>query len=287
LRAALARLWPQLAESRWRDALRAGGCCVDGRRCRDDRQLVAAGQRITLVVDEERPASRYALSTTDIVFEDGDLLVLQKPSGLPVSQTVTGDEGNLQTAAADYLANGRPAHRPELIHRLDRPTSGLILFGKSKTAEQRLYSLFRENRIAKTYLALVSPPPVEAAGLVDRPLAPVPGRRNHYQVVTQGGRPARTRFRTPGVDPATATALLEVMPLTGRTHQIRVHLAWTGSPVVGDTVYGGRPWSAGFGLHAWRLQLPHPRTGAMLELSAPPPAVWTEDFSCLLNTLRT
>ncbi|MBN2432546.1 MAG: RluA family pseudouridine synthase [Acidobacteria bacterium] len=280
----LARLWPHLASTQLRRVVRAGGCYVDGRCCWDEEQRVAAGQRLTLVVDEERPIRQDSLSPGDIIFEDPDLLVLLKPSGLPVNLSATGAEGSLQTVVAGYLAGQTPAHSPEVIHRLDRLTSGLVLFGKNKPTERRLYALFRENRIAKTYLALVSPPPAEAVGLVDRPLA---GRRNRYQVATVGGRPALTRYRTVGVNPASVTALLDVHPLTGRTHQIRVHLAWTGSPVLGDTVYGGRPWPAGFGLHAWRLQLPHPRSGAMLKLSAPPPSVWTEDFSCLLDTLRS
>jgi 23S rRNA pseudouridine1911/1915/1917 synthase len=280
------QLWPHLDRSLARQVIQAGGCYVDDTRCRDERLNMSSGSRLKLVIDDRRPFREFGLTADAIAYEDRDLLVLLKPTGVPVDLSATGREGSLRAAAEEHLAGGESAHRPAVIHRLDRETTGLVLFGKNRAAERQLYDFFRDNRVRKEYLALVCPPPAEPEGTVHQPLTPVPGQHNRYQVVTRGGKSARTSYRTVSEDPATAVALLDVSPLTGRTHQIRVHLAWTGSPILGDTAYGGRPWAQGFGLHAWKLQLPHPRSGTLLNLTATPPATWTGAFPDLMSNLH-
>jgi 23S rRNA pseudouridine1911/1915/1917 synthase len=220
--------------------------------------------RSTTLVPERRPLR--------IVYEDADLLAIDKPAGLTVHPGAGRQSGTLANALGGLgveLSAAGGWHRPGLVHRLDRETSGLILVAKHDAAHAALARQFAERRVRKIYLALVSPPPRPADGAIDAPIGRDPTNRLRM-AVAGGGKPAHTRYHTLGVH--ADLALLAVMPLTGRTHQIRVHLAAIGSPVRGDELYGGlRGPAPRLWLHAWRLSFRRPGDGAAIELEAPPP----------------
>ncbi|MBP7868351.1 MAG: RluA family pseudouridine synthase [Acidobacteria bacterium] len=270
----VADLWPELSRKLARKVIEAGGCFVDGARCHVPATQPRPGSRVRVCVDPDRPFVRFTLDPARVLFEDPHLLVVDKPSGVPVNLSATGQEGSLQRGVEDYLASHGLPGRPAVLHRLDTGTSGVVLFGKTPEAERRVYALFRERKVLKTYLAVVSPPPLNPAGTVRTLIARRLDRLNQYAVRRERGKEALTRYRTLHADPGAGWALLAVSPETGRPHQIRVHLAWIGCPIAGDRLYGGREDAPFFGLHAFRVSLPHPRTGDPLVVRALPPANW-------------
>ncbi len=212
----------------------------------------------------------HGLPEPRLLFADPWLLVLAKPSGL-LSQPGLGPD------LADSLISRAQRRWPEalLVHRLDRDTSGLILLARDATTHRRLSAAFAERRVRKTYLARVRGVPAARRGLINEPLARIATRPPRYGVVplSQGGKPALTRWRWLAASPGGSILLLQ--PHTGRSHQLRVHLAWLGHPVLGDRLYGGvsADGCPGTGaapghlqLHAAGLKLMHPVTAAPLRL---------------------
>jgi 23S rRNA pseudouridine1911/1915/1917 synthase len=246
-----------------RQRLALGCVRVNGTVVKRGDHLLAAGDEVTVAARDgaERPVESARFGT---LFVDEELVAIDKPEGL---LSVASEREHAQTALALVRAAlARPGKRVELwpVHRLDRETSGVLLFARTRAACDAVQAAWGEVR--KTYLALVSGAPRPAEGVIELPLAE---RRDLDVRVVHGpeGKPARTRYRTREV--RGGFALLEVELDTGRRHQIRVHLAALGHPVVGDERYGTR--AARLGLHAWKLALTHPSTGIRLELEAPPP----------------
>ncbi|MFN8379310.1 MAG: RluA family pseudouridine synthase [Anaerolineae bacterium] len=223
----------------------------------------------------------------DVVYEDDDLAVINKPAGLVVHPGTGNREHTLVNALlARYpeIAHMRVApQRRGIVHRLDKDTSGLILIARNSKTLQRLMTQFQQRTVEKTYLALTEKAPRTPNGRIELPIARDPVRRQRM-MVSRDGRPAITEFHTKESF-NDGSALLEVGLMTGRTHQIRVHLAYIGAPLVGDTVYGYRRGKRGPGrqfLHAARLCFDHPRTGERLCFEAPLPP----DLFAYLNALR-
>lgn len=196
-----------------------------------------------------------------LLFADPWLLVLAKPSGL-LSQPGLGSD------LADSLISRAQCRWPEalLVHRLDRDTSGLILLARDATTHRRLSAAFAERRVRKTYLARVRGVPAARRGLINEPLARIATRPPRYWVVPleHGGKPALTRWRWLAASPGGSSLLLQ--PHTGRSRQLRVHLAWLGHPVLGDRLYGGDSADGCLQLHAAGLKLIHQVTGEPLRL---------------------
>lgn len=200
----------------------------------------------------------------DVVFEDDFVLVINKPAGVKVHPTQDSDAGTLTQQITAYYEQTGQRLRARVVHRLDQSTSGLIVFAKGEFAQLRLDEAMREKRIERVYYALVHGKPAPSHGTIDQPL----GRDRHsdrYRVHQRGGKPAVTHYRVlevfagRGRDPF---SLLELTLETGRTHQIRVHLAHLGHPLLGDVLYGGRAeLMARPALHAGRLTFPHPWLG--------------------------
>ena len=278
----LAQRCPDLSRSRIQ-ALTTGGCVtVDGSPAKPAARL-REGQTVTLVVPPPATSALVPQAIDlDVVYEDGDLLVVDKPAGL-VTHPAPGHPDHT-------LANAVLAHcpdlegvggeiRPGLVHRLDRDTSGLIVVAKNDAAQSGLSAQFKDRTVSKAYLAVVTGYPDPERAVIDAPVGRHPRSRTRMAVVTTG-REAVTEYDV--LRRLRGYSLLEARPRTGRTHQIRVHLASIGHPVAGDTTYG-RP-APGLGrhfLHAHRLAFTHPRTGDRLELESPLP----DDLRTWLDTL--
>ena len=257
-----------------------GAVYVRGRRQREPAREIVSETPVLVVLEERGRASIGPLPAPPplrILHEDADLLAVDKPAGLP-AQPTPGGMGSLLLLASDHL--GREAG---LVHRLDRDTSGVTVFGKSAAATSALAASFRTGSVRKQYLAVTGPglPP---SGTCTLRLARDPRRPGRWLAREHDGLEAETRFRRLG---GTAShALAALWPRTGRTHQIRAHLAALGAPIAGDRLYGGtttldgRPVGRTL-LHAHRLEVPHPRTGEPLPLCAAPPEDLAPFFAAL------
>jgi 23S rRNA pseudouridine1911/1915/1917 synthase len=257
-------------------AIRTGAIAVDGTEVKPSYRLegeeVVAGEIPAPAVP--RPGAEDI--PVSIRYSDDRVLAVSKPAGLvthPAAGHPSGTLVNALLALGEPLAD-RNSIRPGIVHRLDRDTSGLLLIAKDDAARDYLVDAIRSRRVQRTYLALVLGRPPSETGTIEAPVERHPANRRLMAVV-DSGRPAVTHYRT--LDPSASASLLEVSLETGRTHQIRVHLAHLGHPVVGDRVYGGGGGTAaGLGLarpflHARRLVFPHPDDDRMVTVDDPLP----------------
>lgn len=211
--------------------------------------------------------------TTRILHRDGLMLIIDKPAGIAVHRGPKGG-GSLEDHFRQ-LRFGLPRD-PALAHRLDRDTSGCLVLGRHHKALVALGKLFKAGRVGKTYWAVVEGGPETDEGLIDMPLGRLDETRGWWMKHDPAGLPSQTRWRIMGRGTDEAgkpVAWLELEPLTGRTHQLRVHCASSGFAIVGDTIYGSAPRSDGPGLHlhARSVSVPIAKNGAPVEVSAPPP----------------
>lgn len=243
-----------------------------GRALRQQSKALQEGDVIDLLLAEaEIPNKPWRPLPLSIVFEDRDLIAVNKPGGL-LSQPIRDGENSedamdRRLLSALSLREGRRAFL-RMVHRLDRPTSGLMIFARSPQALPMLDKAWRGGRVRRLYLAVLSGRPSWIREDIDRPIARDPGGSWRFRC-DSGGRPAETRFRV--LFQAKNSALTMAELKSGRTHQVRVHAAELGYPVLGDRLYGAPDDAAGVLLHAWGISLPHPRTGEPLYLNAPVP----------------
>lgn len=245
------------------------------------RRKTRAGDVVAVrVAGDESPALPPVPMALDVPYEDAELLVVNKAPGLLVHPTSPTQRATLaHGVAARFAEQGiRASVRP--VHRLDRDTSGLVLFAKSAAAHARLDSQLREGAVQREYLALAGGVVRDDEGVIDAPIGPHPRHRHLRAVCTDGGSPARTRFTV--VERFAGATLLRLELQTGRTHQIRVHLAHLGHPVLGDRQYGGAARLTRQALHAGALRFLQPSSQEPVEVSAPLPA----DMAALLEALR-
>jgi 23S rRNA pseudouridine1911/1915/1917 synthase len=256
----------------------AGRVRVDGRTATGRSRRLAAGEVIEVDLPET-PQGLCPSTSMDVpvLFADEALIVVDKPAGVVVHPGAgTSGPTLVEGLLARYpeLAGVGDPERPGIVHRLDRGTSGLLVVGRSEAARAALVAQVAARRVERRYVALVSPPPPSDRGVVDAPIGRSTTDRTRMAVSAEG-RPARTRYRVLGTSGGQQTvALVECALETGRTHQIRVHLAALGSPVVGDERYGRRGDWLGLErpfLHAFRLVLDHPVTGQRLRFTSPLP----------------
>jgi 23S rRNA pseudouridine1911/1915/1917 synthase len=262
-----------------RRAIEQGGVFLDGRRCKVASKQVRAGYEVTVNLEEggRVPGASAALDGSRLLYADEHLVAVDKPAGVPAQATLTTDRGTLPLLVSALIGD-----EVTLVHRLDRETSGVTVLARSEEATFALAEAFRRGGPEKTYLALCARPPSPPDGRLEAAIGRDP-RRAGLRQVSPGGDAAATRYRTLATGWA---ALVEAHPETGRTHQIRVHLAHLGAPLLGDPRYGGPRMVGSVSvprvmLHARRLELAHPVTGAPLAFEAPVP----EDFRDVATAL--
>ncbi|WP_287091439.1 RluA family pseudouridine synthase [Methylobacterium fujisawaense] len=303
---ALVTLFPDLSRARLQDLIRAGHVKRDGLPARDPAAKVAAGASIILTVPPPAPAEPVAeAADLPIVYEDDDLIVIDKPAGLVVHPAPGHESGTLVNALIAHcgasLSGIGGVRRPGIVHRLDKDTSGLIVVAKNDAAHQGLTAQFadhgRTGPLERAYAALVWGLPQPRAGTIRASLARSRFHREKIAVVSDdSGRHAVTHYAV--AESYREATLVRCRLETGRTHQIRVHLAHRGHPLLGDTVYGGafrtkaarlsleaRAALTALGrqaLHAELLGFSHPRTGETLRFESALPT----DLTALIQALR-
>jgi 23S rRNA pseudouridine1911/1915/1917 synthase len=269
-----ARMSP-VSRARVQEWIGDGRVRVDGRPALKCSFKLRAGSAVAVEPAEPKPLKAFAEDIPlEILYEDEDVIAVNKPAGIVVHAGAGVRQGTLVNALLHrFGALSSGALRPGIVHRLDKGTSGVMLVARNDRAHQHLAAQFAARTVEKTYLALVHGRVEAEAGTIDKPIARDPVRRTRMTARRGAGRAAHTGFRV--LERFTGFTLLEVRIGTGRTHQIRVHLASLGHPVAGDTLYGApakvdgmpplrRPW-----LHAWRIAFDAPAGGRRLTLEAP------------------
>ena len=275
----LAERLPAYSRSRIQTWIKSGRVLVDGAPARASRPL-RAGESIA--VDPDEPPSLRAEPEAiplSVLWEDDDAVAIDKPAGMAVHAGAGIRSGTVVNALLHRfaaLSSVGGSLRPGIVHRLDRYTSGVLLVAKNDGAHHRLAAQFSSRQVEKVYLALVHGRVKQASGRIERPIARDPVRRTRMTARRAGGRAAWSEYRV--LRRFEGFTLLEVKIGTGRTHQIRVHLASIGHPVAGDTLYGapakaeGRPAPGRYFLHAYRIRFRRPSTDERVSVVSPLPA---------------
>ncbi|MEI8354954.1 MAG: RluA family pseudouridine synthase [Deltaproteobacteria bacterium] len=228
------QLFPQLSKGQIRRIIDWGGCTIRHACVRVASRTLLEGDDISIGVMEPEFCRELVYSVEELLYEDKNCLAINKAAGINCQRTPYQLKGTVEYAVGVYMKNQGNGEPARVIHRLDRGTSGVMVFPKNKKYAAHLSTLLKEGKVAKTYLALVTGNPSRQQWLTNAPIAKV--AKSRYGVETPG-RESQTGFKV--IAAATGTALLEATPMTGRTHQIRVHLEHCGLPIVGDQVYGG------------------------------------------------
>ncbi|WP_410175187.1 RluA family pseudouridine synthase [Nodularia spumigena] len=281
---------PNLSRSRIQQLIEQGNVHLNEQICTTKKITVKAGDRITLEIPEVQALEVQAEDIPlDILYEDDQLLVLNKPAGLVVHPAPGHPDGTLVNALLAHCPN-LPGiggvQRPGIVHRLDKDTTGAIAIAKTDIAYHSLQAQLQAKTARREYLGVVYGAPKTENGIIDEPIGRHPQDRKKMAVVPieKGGRNAVTHWQ---ILERLGNQTLVIFQLeTGRTHQIRVHSAKIGHPIVGDPIYSSAHSVGvnlrGQALHAWRLKLQHPVSGDLIEVTAPPP----QTFTTLLEILR-
>ncbi len=270
----LAKRLPQYSRTRLQQLIRSGFVRLNGASTRP-RQIVRAGDKIDVRESPvEQIETRPQRIPLDILFEDDDLIVINKPAGLTVHPGAGQREHTLVNALLSHcttLSGIGGKERPGIVHRLDKETSGCLVVAKNDFAHRELSGQFADRTVEKIYLALVAGKLRKPAGVIEERIGRHPVHRQRMSVTTKRGRTAKTEYRV--VRSNEEASLIECRLHSGRTHQVRVHLHHLGHPVLGDKVYGARlvknfPRQM---LHAWKLAFRHPQTGEWKQFQASVP----------------
>ena len=279
---------PEFSRTRLQSLIKDGLVMVDGEPAHKAGQVLEKPAVVQVQIPSTGPSGLAPEAIPlDIVFENQDLIVVNKPAGMVVHPAAGHSSGTLVHAAlghAPEMEGIGGEQRPGVVHRLDKNTSGLILLAKNDAAHRWLQDQFRLRKVTKIYLALVDGHPPTPTGRIEAPIGRDTKQRKQMAIVSSPkGRQAVSEYRTLETFPS--HALLEIQPITGRTHQIRLHLAFLGCPVVGDTIYGRRhptlPLERHF-LHAMRLAVHLPAESQPHSFEAPLP----EELQNVLAELR-
>lgn len=280
-----------LSRNRVQKLIETGLVLVNRKPCSDKNYRLQSGDQISVTIPmPEKAAIEPEEIRLDIIYEDEDLLVINKPRGMVVHPAPGHARGTLVNALLNHcrdLSGIGGVMRPGIVHRLDKDTSGLLIVAKNDLAHKSLSAQLKEKKLGREYLALVNGRVKPEIGRIEAPIGRHPRHRKKMAVVS-GGRAAVTRYRV--LKYYHCYSLLQLKLETGRTHQIRVHLAHLGYPVVGDTAYAkGSPGdlppelSMPQALHARRISLTHPRSGEKMEFSTPLPDEFKKTLVWLKN----
>jgi 23S rRNA pseudouridine1911/1915/1917 synthase len=280
----LAKSLPTFSRARLQTLIRDGFVVLNGKPPRP-RDLVRTGDVVELREPElEKVEAQPEQIKLDVIFEDDDLLVLNKPAGI-VMHPGAGHQAhtlvNALLAHCQNLSGIGGKERPGIVHRLDKETSGAVVVAKNDATHRDLSSQFAARTMTKIYLALVAGTLRKTSGVIDKAIARHPVHRQRMSIARRQGRSAKTAYRV--LRAGNEISLVECILHSGRTHQIRVHLHHLGHPVLGDKLYGGKragefPRQM---LHAWKLAFRHPRTGAEMSFEAPVP----QDFAAAMRKI--
>lgn len=302
----------EISNSKLRRLIIAGAVFVNGRLVRVPSFEVFTGSEVKVELDAEKLFFEkqpddidFTLSQSDVLYEDDFIIVVNKPSHLPTEETIVAGRKSLHSAVVDFLFDRQKITAPNaknppyagIMHRLDRDTSGVILFSKSRSVNKSLHDSFEGRKVKKTYTAVVCGVPRQKTFSVEFPMGRISPKSQAAKwgrlPEPKGGVPSRTDFELlksfPLQNAGSKTqkfhtgspaciSIVRCFPHTGRTHQIRVHLASLSLPILGDTLYGGSPYSR-IMLHAEVLEFPHPVSGGILKIKAPLPEIFSfKDF---------
>lgn len=287
----LAAARPGLSRTEVQRLIKAGEVLVNDAPVKASYKL-ETGDNITLVLPEpENTEILPEAIAIDILYEDDDLAIINKPAGMVVHPAFGNREGTLVNAALvrwpQIKSVGGDEERAGIVHRLDKDTSGVIVVAKHNSALANLQAQFKNRTAYKKYLALVEGVPSSLAGVVDAPIGRSATQRKRM-AVKRDGREAVTQYEV--LEDLETHALLSIELKTGRTHQIRVHMAWLGNPVVGDSLYGYRKQRIKMKrlfLHAAELQIDSPTTGERMTFTAPLPGGLENVLAKLRRNIRT
>ena len=268
--AAVAAAFADLSRARVQRMLAEGDVLIGGETARKSL-IVEPGDHITVHLREHDHAPGSPSVAIPVLFEDAELVVIDKPPGLATH----GAPGDIGPSVAGWFLNRYPAEsrvfeaaRPGIVHRLDKDTSGVLVLAKIPSAHATLGSAFEQRETEKLYIAICDGVPDRPRAIIEAPIGRHPGDRTRMAIVKHG-REAKTEYETLGTDGRRSMLLVRLH--TGRTHQIRVHLAALNTPVAGDIVYGRRTRTeARQLLHAWRLAVPHPGGGILTATASLP-----------------
>ena len=295
-----AALQADISKSKIRRLIMAGMVSINGGQCRNPSAMVRAGARVSALIDEEKlfyekqpDDISYEVTARDVLYEDDVILLVNKPAFFPVEAGMVGSRDNLHAAVVRYLFEKQKREHPAMknppyagiMHRLDRETSGVILFTKARSVNAACHDMFEKHTVKKCYRALVCADSFSDAasifgGKKSLSVEMYMGRISPKSQAAKwgplaekaGGLYSKTDFTLVETDllEGKKTAYVDCLLHTGRTHQIRVHLASLGLPILGDRLYGGRPYRR-IMLHAYSLTFTHPLTGRSLTVQAPLP----------------
>ncbi len=284
----LAEKCESFSRSRLQQLLQEGFVLLNDTTVKKASEKVHQGDRILIRLPPPQPSSALPENIPiERIYEDEDLMVINKAAGISVHPTEHMKQGTLVNALLHHirdLSGIGGVLRPGIVHRLDRGTSGVLIIAKNDEFHQKLSEAFKERTIRKTYWALVHGVPPSLKGEIDRPIGRHPSDRKRMNV-RDDGRNSRTEYKICGR--GLGGSWLELYPKTGRTHQIRVHLNHIGCPVVGDTLYCTRRYKGkgelerifkeypGFALHARAIEFEHPKSGKRMFFEATPPPLFT------------
>lgn len=291
---ALSRAIRTLSRSALQKLIRSGNVHINGKVVTDPDRTVSGGETLKISYSDEVPSAVPAAEPFEfpVLYEDSQMLVIDKPPHVVVHPAPGSPDGTVVNALMGrypFLAEQCPEllNRPGIVHRLDKDTSGVLVIALTAQAQFKLAGAFADRKVSKEYIALVAGTPPEQKGRLETLIGRHKVHREKMTVLTRSGKNAITCYETAatGTIRGVKVSLVRVKILTGRTHQIRVHMAHLRCPVIGDALYGGKMATALDAprqmLHAWKLAIPHPEDGSIKEFSAPLPP----DFKKLLSEL--
>lgn len=272
----VAQYWPEYSRATWQKYIEAGYVKVNGEVITSSKKTLGEDDEVTVLVPA---ATDYSAETLPVIFENDDVIVMNKPSGvLTHSKGAVNEEFTVADFVHGKMTEPDDTNRPGIVHRLDRATSGIIIAAKNATAKHHLQKQFQDRKAKKEYIAIVRGAPKHPQAAIDIPIERNPKEPSRFRV-GMNGKSAHTEYEVIGHNDRFSVVSLK--PTTGRTHQLRVHLAYIGTPILGDDVYeGGKSPIGRLALHARSLEITLPGGERRTFVAEPP-----DDFQAAIKAI--